>query len=845
MIVYAPVSGMVLPMTDVPDPTFADKMLGDGIAVDPTEDVLRAPCPGTVTQLHASHHALTVTTASGIEVLMHIGLDTVLLRGAGFTPLVNEGDKVNLGDPLIRFDSAELTQTAASLLVMLVITSGGEIEARPMVRGMAVAAKTPLLDITPTDTAAAAGAGAAEETGRRESAPIMIANPAGLHARPAAVLVNSAKQFASSIRLVKNGKEANAKSVVSIMGLNIDHNDAITVAAAGPDADAAIVQIVNLIKGGLGENVTSAEAAPKKAAPAPAAPPKRVSTDPGRCLGVTASPGVAAGRAFQLRRADIQVDEQGKGEHAERATLVAAVDKSRLELQQLQENLKKSADASKAAIFAAHLEILEDPEILDAANTCIGQAKSAGWAWKRACMDQADMLSGLKNELLAARANDIRDVCMRVLSHITGQEIQAPEAPADSVLIAEDLTPSDIAGLDRTKVLGVALTGGSATSHVAILARSANLPAVAAIEDRVLDIPDGALVILDADAGELRINPDPKELEQIRARQAEQARQHAEDLKNAGLPATTTDGHRIKVVGNIGGPEEAKQIPGLGGEGVGLLRSEFLFMQRPDAPSHEEQAAVYAAIAKTLGKDRDLVVRTLDVGGDKPLAYMPLPHEDNPFLGIRGIRLCQLDKDVFATQIRAVLAAAPHTRLHIMFPMVAMAEELREAKAVVDQAKKDLGVTAPVEVGIMVEVPSAAVLAQSLAKEADFFSLGTNDLSQYTLAMDRTNPRLARMADALHPAVLTLIHHTVQGAHAHNKWVGVCGGLASEALAVPALVGLGVDELSVSVGAIPTIKAAVRRQSAVKCRQLAHELLGMLTAAEVRARLADFSKEGK
>jgi phosphocarrier protein FPr len=315
------------------------------------------------------------------------------------------------------------------------------------------------------------------------------------------------------------------------------------------------------------------------------------------------------------------------------------------------------------------------------------------------------------------------------------------------------------------------------------------------------------------------------------------------ELDEATTPAVTLDGHRIKVVANIGGVADAEEVPTLGGEGVGLLRSEFLFLQRPNPPQEAEQEATYLAIAKILGPERDLVVRTLDVGGDKPLAYLPMPPEINPFLGVRGIRLNLLGTDLFRAQIRAVIKAAPYTRLHIMFPMVAGIQELRSAKAIVLEEKEALGVTEPVQIGIMVEVPAAAVLAEGLAKEADFFSIGTNDLTQYTLAIDRGHPRLAAMADALHPGVLRLIENTVIGAHKSGKWVGICGGLAGEILAVPVLVGLGVDELSVSVSSIPSVKAAVRKHRLPDCRQLATEVLSMMTAAEVRERLTAYAQE--
>lgn len=840
-VLLAPLTGVLMPIENVPDPTFAEKMLGDGIAIDPTEETLHAPCPGTVTQLHKSCHALTLTTPDGMEILMHIGLETVLLKGRGFTPLVKEGDKVNTADALIEFDASFLVKNAASLITLVVITAGGEIVSRPIIFGKVTGGETPVAEIAPTGSGAAGGEAAAGAD-IKKSEPILIQNPAGFHARPAAVLVNSAKQFASSIRIVKqaNGKDANAKSVVSVMGLDVENNDTITLTATGPDADAAIAKLVPLIKSGLGEELSGAAPKPKAKTPPPAPPPRPVSDDPNLLAGVSASPGVVTGKVFQLRHSEVTVSEKGRGAEAERKALMAAVDASKKELADLQEDFRKRSDPAKAAIFSAHQELLEDPEILDATDQGIAKGESAGFAWKNAYTQQADTLSKLNNELLAGRANDIRDVGRRVLAKLAGVDKKAPEVPPNVILIAENLTPSDTAGLDKTKVLGFATTTGSATSHVAILARASSIPAVAAIEERALEIPDGTQIILDGGKGVIRLNPSADDIEKVKTLQVEVSQRRKAELAEADKPAETVDGHRIKVVANIGGAAEAKEVPELGGDGVGLLRSEFLFLQRTEAPTAEEQAAVYTAIAKVLGPDRDFVVRTLDVGGDKPLAYLPLPPEDNPFLGVRGIRLNLVDASLLATQVRAVMSAAPFTRLHIMFPMVATVEELREARTVVLREKDALGVAADVKIGIMVEVPSAAVLAENLAREADFFSIGTNDLTQYTLAVDRGNPRLAKMADAMHPAVLNLIARTVDGAHKCGRWVGVCGGLASELAAVPVLLGLGVDELSVTVSAIPAIKAAVRRQNLGKCRELAREVLGMLTAEEVRARVETF-----
>jgi phosphocarrier protein FPr len=424
-----------------------------------------------------------------------------------------------------------------------------------------------------------------------------------------------------------------------------------------------------------------------------------------------------------------------------------------------------------------------------------------------------------------------------VLHLLVGRDGTQPEIPADSIVVAEDLAPSDAATLDRTRVLGFCTTTGSATSHVAILARGLGVPAVAGMDPRVLELPAGARVVLDGDAGTLRRDPTPAEEAEIAARQSSAARVRAAELAVAGEPAVTTDGHRVEIAANLGDVDEARRVPGAGAESVGLLRSEFLFLDRRTAPSEDEQAAAYEAILRAVGTERLVVIRTLDVGGDKPLPYLPVAAEANPFLGERGIRLLLNRPDLFATQVRAILRASRAGRVALMFPMISTVGEWRAAREVVELQRLALGV-APLPVGIMVETASAALLADRFAEEAEFFSIGTNDLTQYTLAMDRTNPHLAPQVDALHPAVLRLIERTVAAAHARGRWVGVCGAAAGDPGAVPVLVGLGVDELSASVPLVPSVKAQVRALSMEECRATARLALDAADGPEVRALVA-------
>lgn len=834
LTVLAPLSGVLVPLELVPDPVFAQKMVGDGISLDPTSNELTAPVSGKVSQLHDAHHALTITTEHGVEVLVHIGVDTVLLKGAGFEPLVRLGEQVTAGQAVIRFNADQVALKARSLLTQIVIANGETVRTMQAARGKVVAGRDAVLTLD----LAVAPAGAAEAVSGAAlfSDALSLPNPAGLHARPAAVLAASAKKFIADVRLVRGADEANAKSVVAIMGLSTKFADAVQVKATGPDASEAIKVLAALLADGCGEK---AGEAPVAAAPAVvlAAPAPAAVVSANELAGVSASPGLAVGHIVQYRHDAIEVAETGGSVAHERSHFEAALHDANKQIEELKASL---SDSSKAQILDAHQELLGDPELIDMAVQGVSAGKSAGFAWREAFTRYAATLEKLDNALLRERANDIRDVGRRVLALLAGVKQTQIVVPENSILIAEELTPSDTASLDRSRVLGFCTTTGGATSHVAILARSLGIPAICGIDTEVLNLENGTTVVLDGSKGILNKRPSEAEVTAAHERMAQQAVRRAEEKAQAFTAALTSDGHRVEVVANVRNASETEDAVANGGEGVGLLRSEFLFDDRDTAPSEEEQALEYTAVARALGTSRPLVIRTLDVGGDKPLPYLPLPKEDNPFLGLRGVRVSLDRPDLFRTQLRAILRAAPISNLHIMFPMVASIDEFRAAKQILAEEMQVSGHTA--KVGVMIEVPAAAAMADVLAREADFFSIGTNDLTQYTLAMDRGHPKLAKQADALHPAVLKMIAMTVEGAHKYGKWVGVCGGMASDAIAVPVLVGLGVDELSVSVPAIPAIKAMVKRLSHAECRKLAEEVLQLGTPAEVRARLSSFAE---
>jgi multiphosphoryl transfer protein len=829
---YAPISGVLVALDDVPDPAFAQRLAGDGIAIDPLDQRVVAPCDARVLQVHRAGHALTLS-ASDLEILIHVGLDTVKLNGKGFKALVKSGDEVRKGDTLMTFDADYIATHAVSLISPVLVTNMDRVTSLRTRTGSVRAGHDMLMEVIGSVGSLARGVEAQGDVVR--SQPVTITHETGLHARPAAVVAATARQFTSDVRLAKGNREANARSMVSIMALEVARGDAVTVVARGEDARAAVDGITRTLTSNLSAAAQDIADATRTPPVRPPLPP--VAREGGVLDGVPASPGVAVGQVFQLRHEDAVVEERAADANHERRALDAAIASAHLQLEALQARMAEEADPDRAAIFAAHQELLEDPEVLDTAAAHIRDGASAAFAWRAAYTQQAERLFALRNPLLAGRAVDLRDVGRRVLHLLVGRDDAPHDVPPDSIVVAEDLTPSDAASLDRTRVRGFCTEMGSATSHVAILARGLGIPAVVGIDPRALEVPAGTRVVLDGDAGTLQVGVSARQEAEIAERQAAAARRRTGELAVAGQAAVMRDGHRVEVVANIGDVEEAKKVPEAGGEGVGLLRTEFMFMERRTAPDEDEQTRTYETIARALGPDRILVIRTLDIGGDKPLPYMPMATEANPFLGERGVRLTLNRPDLFRSQIRAILRAAPAGKVAMMFPMISTMAEWRAARALVEEERNALG--APrIDVGIMVETSSAALMADSFAKEADFFSIGTNDLTQYTLAMDRTNPRLASQVDALHPAVLRLIERTVAGARKHKRWVGVCGALAGDLQAVPVLIGLGVDELSVAVPIVPAVKARVRSLLLAECKETARQALDAADAAEVRAIVA-------
>ncbi len=810
--IASPFAGWLAALDTVPDPVFAERMLGDGVAIDPTEGVLRAPVAGRITTIHAARHAVTIEAAGGAVLLLHIGLETVALAGAGFTALVAVDATVAKGDPLIAFDLDTVGRGAKSLVTPLILTSGEAFAIERIGGDRLVAAGEPVLRIV----ARGSDAVAETESGQADAArSLAVPLRHGIHARPAARIAALACRFEARAELVAtDGRAASARSPVAMLALALVHGAQVTVRARGGDASAAVAEIAALIESGMGE-------ASPVAPPPPAAAPMPL---PALLRGVTAVPGLAVGPAFQLPQADGEIAIDAADPAAEHAALdaaIAVVD-ARLQAQQ--------GDGAVSTIAAAHRALLSDPELIAAARGSIGTGRSAAFAWRSAIARFVDLLGASGDRRFAERQDDLRDLERSVITVLNGDGA-ALSVPRGAILLAGDLLPSQLMALVDAGLAGIVTARGGPTSHAAIIAAGANLPMLVAAGEAVERIATGTPLLLDAAAGTLSIDPPSADAGAAIDAQAEAARFRIAAQAHAHEPAVTRDGQRIEVVANLGSLADAQAAVDAGAEGCGLLRTEFLFLDRDTAPSEDEQHASYQAIADALAR-RPMIVRTLDIGADKPAVYLPMPPEENPALGLRGLRLGLSRPDVLRAQLRALVRVDGAVR--IMLPMVTDLAELAAARALLDEAAAALGRSAP-PLGIMVETPAAALLADRLARDAAFFSIGSNDLSQYALARDRGNPAVAAGLDALHPAVLRLIAMTASGGTAHGRWTGVCGGLAADAAAVAVLIGLGVTELSVPVGMVAETKARVRRLDLEDCCALAAEAVGLDDAVQVRA----------
>ena len=672
---------------------------------------------------------------------------------------------------------------------------------------------------------------------------ITLGYPNGLHARPAGQWVESIRRFKSQVHVRCGDIVADARSVASLLSLGAGNNARLRVSAEGDDAQDAISALLGTIKLLGDEETRQARLAADKQAQAQGLGRELGTWQPEAAntfTGIAAAPGLVIGTLVLAESHELDVEDHFQGVAHAAHELDLALANAQKQLATLISSAEKQGQAEQANIFKAHLELLRDPSLLRDVTKLVVQGHGPAWAWQQCLHQRIEKQKGLSDATLSARSADLQDVGERVLRHLLGKGNEGSNPsqgwPADAILLADDLAPSVTAQIDTTRVKGFCTARGGPTAHTAILARALGLPAVVAAGPGVLQpslAQNATRAILDGYRGRLYVAPTDKALAETQQRIERLAQLQAEETKTRLQPATTTDGHRVEIGANANRADQARRALESGAEGVGLMRTEFLFLERDRVPGEDEQYDVYRSMVDVLA-GRPLIVRTLDIGGDKQVPHLALPQEDNPFLGVRGARLQLRREELLVPQLRALYRAAKHGPLSIMFPMISSIEEVQQLRERLEAIRQELDAPA-VPLGIMIEVPSAAVMADQFAKYVDFFSIGTNDLTQYTLAIDRQHPELASLADALHPAVLRLIAQTVAGARPYKRHVGVCGGLAGDPLGAALLVGLGVDELSMSASDLGTIKALLRRQSLSDLQALARKALEAQTAQEVRA----------
>ena len=761
-----------------------------------------------------------VYSDDGVLVLMDLG--SAVLSAETALELLDERRRAHVrlcGAPLVEGAVAAVSQAAA----------GAGIDEIAREAAGALAAKSAQLG-----EASVPAAPASEAPADAEEALATVADPLGLHARPAARFIRAARLFqaAATIENLTAGTgPAPAGSIQGVLGLGARRGDRLRLRARGTDAREAVAALAALIEEAHGEP------APPVPGPQPVAP---ATTAPGRLTGLPAAGGVAIGPLLHLVPAPVEIAPRAAGDPvAEWQRLLAALRAAQEETRALYGWAKAHAGESEAGIFEAQALFLEDPLLLDTAGRQVREGRAtAEAAWDTATRQCAASLAALDDPYLRARAADVTDVAARVLRRLTGCGSALPVPREPSILAARDLAPSEVKQLDPARVVGLCLEAASASAHSVILARAMGFPVVVGLGPGISAVPEGTTVALDGERGTVWVAPGAAEVDKLASRRAVwlAARQEARAARHA--PAATRDGRAIRVYANINSVAGAEEALECGAQGVGVLRTEFLFLNRTAAPDEEEQFVAYRAIAEILGA-RPLVIRTLDIGGDKSLPYIDTAGESNPFLGFRGIRLTLGRRDLLRTQLRAILRAGAGYRVEVLLPMISSLDEVRQARtaleeAAVELAREGAAFATGVPLGVMIEVPAAAAIAGQLAREAAFFSIGTNDLVQYVMAADRTNPRVAGLADPFQPAVLRTVHQTIQAGRRAGIGVTLCGEFAADPLATALLIGLGLEEFSVSAPLIPDLKRAIAAVAVPAAEDLARRVLELESPGAVR-----------
>lgn len=836
--VHSPLKGWCASLDDNPDPVFRDRILGDGVSIDPTRGQVHAPFSGEVLTVPESLHAVNLRADNGAEFLIHIGVDTVAMAGDGFQAHVAAGDRIECGQLLLSFDMEKVLRGAASLKTPVLLLSEGFVlsghrDTGPVESGDVLFDVRPSIQVSETTERLPDQAG----KGKRIEQLVAVGLEHGIHARPAAIIKAAIATLEASVSCqLGNQTPADARSPVALMSQGISYGDVISVTSRGRDSQQALDAVIaHLDSLDLDESELQARRQPAIATPLKKQPVAALA-DGAVIRAQPASPGLSMGVAFVLESWDAPTQETPGTPVEEKQRLEVALEVVRAYLQKL----SSTGDAAGAEIAMAHLALLEDPMITGAARELIEHGHGASHAWHDAINQSVEMLQKVDDKRMLERIDDLKDTNLRVQRALTGLDpAQGPELSEPSILIAENLLPSQLLELDHSQVAGICTAAGGTTSHVAILAISLEIPMLVAAGDEVLTVTEGERLLLDADMGELKVRPDDAEAERFGQHMREDKQQRQAEQATAHDECRTTDGTHIHINANLASAQDALAAVQAGAEGCGLLRTEFVFMGRAQAPDVDQQLEVYQQVSDAL-QDRPLVVRTLDAGGDKPISYLNQQGEENPALGVRGIRLSLENRELLEVQLEALLRLQRSTALQVMIPMVTSVHEVRDVREIISSLCQSRGLTNTISLGIMIETPAAALIADRLAAIVDFFSIGTNDLTQYVLSMDRGEPRLATRLDTLHPAVLELIRMSANAANLAGIPVAVCGGAAGDMMIAPILLGLGIHELSMPQTLIARQKARLRELSMPDCISLAESALTMNSAREVRAMMRRF-----
>lgn len=688
------------------------------------------------------------------------------------------------------------------------------------------------------------------ETSAKNSIVVKLTNPHGLHARPAAQFVQTVLAFDAQVTVQKQGqpqKIVPGNSLNALTSLGAIEGDEIVITAQGKQAQEVLRALQTLLQDKIPALETTPVTSPKPVEIITVSTSEKKEKETAASIkGIPVSEGIVIAPALFAKRQFTQPPQSSTSDPStEWNRLQSAIQHTQIALEKRYQSIVAKIGENQAAIFKAHQWMLKDPLLLEKAqHQILDRGQSAVAAWQSVIEETIQSMAQVEDPYIQQRSADVRDIGNQVLQELFGGAPLFVKPDQSGILLVDELNPSDIAHLNPQKILGVITHAGAATSHAAILLKGLAIPSISGIDLNLLGIKEGEIIAMDGAQGLVWVHPSAELEDQLNTRRSLWLKQQQALSQIRHLPAITIDGRKVDVYANVGGLPEAQIAVQNGAEGVGVLRTEFLFLKRDTPPSEEEQVHLLEQIATTL-ENRPIIVRTLDIGGDKSLPYLPLSREFNPYLGVRAIRLSFQNPHLFSTQLRAILRAAKNYHLRIMLPMIATLEDIQRSRDWLEKSHQELeGQNIahgwPVELGIMVEIPSAALLSARLADQVDFFSIGTNDLTQYTMAAERGNPGLLEYSDALHPAILMEIQKIVEAAHASGKWAAVCGEIASDLMAVPLLVGLDVDELSLVPNEIPHIKSIIRSLRYEDTRALAQTALACATALEVRQLAKNF-----